>query len=116
MAKELRGPCGVNCLDCDVYQATITDDDELRKKCYPSWKEGAKKYWGIDLKIEDVNCNGCTLSDYAIFSPRHCPMAACAKKKNLTSCGHCPDWKTCDWMVMLHKDFPDAREYLLNQE
>ncbi|MBD3284860.1 DUF3795 domain-containing protein [candidate division WOR-3 bacterium] len=116
MAEELRGTCGVDCTKCDVYHATLTDDDKLRTKCLPAWQKTAKEHWGKELTLADINCKGCIGTEEAIFSPTYCPMPRCAKKRGFTSCGQCPDWKTCGWLSMLHADCPEAREYLLSQE
>jgi len=118
MPEEIRAPCGVLCSSetCEVFKATLTDDNELRVKCLEGWRECASEHWGIELKLEDVNCIGCVQSDDAIFAPSYCPMSNCAKNNGFTSCGQCPDWKTCDWLTGLHADCPDAREYLFSQE
>ena len=35
--KQLIACCGIDCENCDVRIATITNDDELRKKTAQKW-------------------------------------------------------------------------------
>ena len=118
MPDEVRAPCGILCSaeTCEVFKATVTDDNELRQKCLPKWQEIAREHWRTEIELEDIYCRGCILTDDATFAPCHCPIAACAKEKGYASCAQCPEWKTCDWLTMLHKDCSEAREYLLSQE
>lgn len=118
MADEIRAVCGVLCSPrtCEVFKATVTNDDELRRRCFARWQEIANEHWGVELRLEDLNCRGCILSDDAVFAPKYCPIADCAKKKGYSNCGRCPGWKACGWLANLHKDCPEAREYLLSQQ
>ncbi|MBR7064843.1 MAG: SdpI family protein, partial [Treponema sp.] len=47
--------CGLDCKKCDAYIATLTNDDELRKKLRKKWSE----LNGVEITHEQINCEGC---------------------------------------------------------
>jgi len=78
--------CGLNCLNCEIYQATTNETKE--KKI-----ETAKKY---NLNVDDINCFGCSDNQGTIFKDcRDCKVRVCGISKGLSNCGECPEYP-CD--------------------
>jgi hypothetical protein len=63
---EMISFCGINCLGCPTFLATRNDDDNKKKKVAEQWS----KYYNIQIKPEDINCDGCLLEKGRLFS--HC--------------------------------------------
>ncbi|HUU17254.1 MAG TPA: DUF3795 domain-containing protein [Sedimentisphaerales bacterium] len=74
--------CCLECDKCDVYIATMNNDDELRAKVAKQWKMDAEKLY----------CDGCK-SENALFN---CDAKKCAVARGLPTCAHCDDFPTCD--------------------
>jgi hypothetical protein len=114
MEKLIYGCCGLNCEECPVFIATVNDDDVLRQKTADEWSKLYSEYIGKDaLKVEDMNCEGCQSEGGLLFiGCRNCPIRACCREKQLSTCASCHDYKTCE---MLHGFFghaPQAKENL----
>lgn len=107
MAK-LISMCGLVCSECGAYIATQANDDEQRKKVAEEW---AKAYH-VDLKPEDINCDGCTSGSDRIFNyPRVCEIRACGLRHNVNSCAHCPDYG-CEKLSKFFEIAPQAKKTL----
>lgn len=100
--------CGLVCSECDAFVATMNDDDTKRAEVAETWS----KQFGVDMKPEDINCDGC-LSD----SDRHighcavCEIRKCARDKHLLNCASCEDY-ACDKLTEFFKAVPHAKENL----
>ena len=57
--EKIVGYCGIVCTDCLGYIATQKDDDNERKKIAEEWS----KQFNVDIKPEQVNCDGCLSED-----------------------------------------------------
>ena len=86
--KELTSCCGLNCLECGAYKATMTNDDNLRKQTADEWK----KLYNADIKPEHINCMGCTSDDTVFGFCKECKLRVCCKSKGHANCAHCPDY------------------------
>ena len=53
------GYCGIDCSKCDAYIATITNDNELKKKTARLWS----KLNNAKILPENINCNGWNLKE-----------------------------------------------------
>ncbi|UCB43672.1 MAG: DUF3795 domain-containing protein [Dehalococcoidales bacterium] len=95
--REELAYCGVDCEECNIYRAMVYGE-ELKPETIQRWQEDAKKYWRIDsLDPKDINCQGCRYDGEEVFYGfRLCPTRNCCKKQGLSSCGLCPEWKTCE--------------------
>ena len=105
--------CGLDCKSCDSYKATVYGDQEARMRAVKSWTPVAKEHWGLDtLDPNIIDCTGCRTP-----GPKHkgygwCPTRACAQERNLSSCGLCPEWQTCDRLLESVGDSAEARANL----
>ena len=106
--REELSYCGCDCEECNIYRAMVYGE-ELKPETIQRWQEDARKYWGVEsLKPEQLNCRGCRDESEDKFSGfKLCPIRCCCKNRGLSSCGLCPERKTCE----LH-DVPKGRENL----
>ena len=88
--EELISKCGINCLECSAYKATIQNSDDLRKKTAEEWS----KQFGTQFEYKSINCLGCQSNDEdKLF--RHtktCAIRLCGIDKNYTTCAECSDF------------------------
>lgn len=114
--KEALNPrnltyCGYQCGDhCDLYRATTTNDEALRKKVFDEW--GWKDQYGIEYDPDKVFCYGCKNVD----KPRNivlqkCTVLACAVERKLDSCIQCAGLTDCE--KELWTKYPEHREYVI---
>jgi hypothetical protein len=100
--------CGLLCSDCGAFLATKADDDKKRAEVAQQWS----KQYGVNLKPEDINCDGC-ISD----SARHiahclvCEIRKCGRQKKLVNCAKCSDY-SCEKLSAFFKVVPDAKTRL----
>jgi len=107
MAKMIS-MCGLVCSECGAYIATQANDDERRKKVAEEW---AKAYH-VDIKPEDINCDGCTSGSERVFNyPRVCEIRACGLRHNVNNCAHCPDYG-CEKLSKFFEIAPQAKKTL----
>jgi len=98
--------CGVDCKQCDIFKATVHGDEETRSRAHKVWTKTAQEHWGMQtLDPAILNCHGCRTEGEDIFRGcRYCPMRRCAKQRNLTSCGFCPERTDCERLKDLFAD------------
>ena len=89
--EKMIAYCGINCAGCPTYLATQKDDDSIRKQVQRLWKNQFK----VDLKLEDINCDGCKAGGKLGSYCKICTVKKCAERKALENCAHCEDY-ACD--------------------
>ncbi len=101
--------CGINCEECSIYRANVFGE-ELSPETIKRWQEDFKKYLGIEsVKPEQLNCRGCRNKGEDVFYAfKQCPIRKCCITRGLSSCGLCPDFKTCE----IH-DIPEGKANLV---
>ena len=105
--EKLIACCGLVCTDCEAYKATQKNDNKLRKEIADKW---AKQY-GHEMKLEDVNCDGCTVDGRHIGYCGMCQIRACAQAKGVKNCGWCSDY-SCEKTDAFFKNAPQAKKNL----
>ena len=101
-------PCGINCGKCDVYTATISNDEELRVKTAHTWTAEL----GLELKPEEMYCDGCLADTGRIFKfCRVCDVRTCASEKTLATCAPCDEFG-CSKVQAIWKIAPGAQRLL----
>ncbi|TYB83658.1 MAG: DUF3795 domain-containing protein [Kosmotoga sp.] len=81
--------CGILCEECEIYKATLKDDDSLREAV-------ARKFSDEDypLKKEDKNCLGCSENYDKLFRfCSECEIRLCAIEREINNCGECKDYR-----------------------
>ena len=95
--REELAYCGCDCEECNIYRAMMFGE-ALRPETVQSYQETARKYWGVEsLDPKQLNCRGCRYDREEVFYGfKLCPIRSCCKTRGLSSCGLCPEWKTCE--------------------
>ncbi len=107
--KELIGVCGLNCETCEARNATINNDDELRKKVAKEWSELNKVLITQDM----INCVGCRLDGVKTpFCDKLCLIKQCALKKEYATCADCKDLDNCEIVGAIIKNNKEAYKNL----
>jgi hypothetical protein len=102
--------CGLDCTACDVYKATVHGDQEARIRAAEGWQETARKHWGMETLDPNVlDCRGCRAPGKKHQGYGQCPAERCARQKGVASCGLCPEWEECRWLVEILTNDPQAR-------
>lgn len=87
--SQMISYCGLNCFECPTYIATKNDDDEAREKVANQWS----KMFKFELKKEDINCDGCHVTDGRLFGHcTNCEIRNCGQEKGVENCGKCNDY------------------------
>ena len=105
--------CGLNCEKCEARQATVNDDDKLRKKVAAEWS----KLNGILITPEMINCEGCRIDGAkTIYCDSLCAIRQCAMKNCFNTCGDCENLTNCDKVGMIINNNAEALNNLKNQK
>ncbi|MFO7882028.1 MAG: DUF3795 domain-containing protein [Kosmotogaceae bacterium] len=83
--------CGLLCEECEIYKATIKNDNNLRE-------DTAKRFssYNYPLSKEDINCLGCSGNEKDLFRfCNECEIRLCGIKREVNNCGECDDYP-CD--------------------
>lgn len=111
--NELIAYCGLNCEKCDARTATLSNDDNLRKKVAELWSE----LNGVEITPEMINCVGCRVDGVKTpFCSDMCPIRKCAAAKKLHTCGDCDKTDKCDTLAMVTASNAQALENLKMKE
>ena len=103
--NKLIAYCGLDCNTCDARNATINDDDDLRKSTAEKWRTA---FNAADLTYEMINCTGCREEGVKFSHCDVCEIRNCAKAKGFGTCGDCQEMDTCKLIEGVHKFVPEA--------
>jgi len=102
--------CGINCLECEAFQATKADDDTKRAEIAQIWS----KQFNADIKPDDINCMGCHADIETVFSHcKVCEIHKCGQEKEIANCAFCDDY-ACEKLDMIFNALPEAKKRLDN--
>lgn len=105
---DLIAYCGLDCSICPAYIAKKNNDDILRQKTAHEWS----KMFNIDIKPEDVNCDGCAIAGkHIVYCETLCEMRKCAISKKINNCAYCEDYP-CETLKKFFEQVPEAKERL----
>lgn len=91
MTAKMMAYCGIVCTECNAFLATMTDDNELRKKVANEW---SSPDWPVEPS--DINCQGCKSTDGVHFKfCSTCGVRVCGSQRDIETCAHCEDYG-CD--------------------
>lgn len=83
--------CGINCVECPCYKATLSSDIEGLGKIAKDWSGGENQY-----EAKDMVCLGCSPNNEVLFTwCRSCGVLACASEKGMPNCAVCDDFSSC---------------------
>ena len=107
--RNMIAYCGLDCEKCDAYLATIHDDQALREKTAKLWAELNH----APILPEHINCEGCRVDGVkTVYCESLCDIRQCALKKDMMTCGCCPDMETCQSVKEIISNNPDAMKNL----
>jgi hypothetical protein len=114
MNPEELSYCGVDCTGCNIFKATVYGDKEALSLAVKQWQKTATEHWRMDsLDPQILNCRGCRVEGEGIFlGCWFCPIRRCCKEHGLSSCGLCSQWKTCEKLIEVFDNEPQAKENL----
>jgi len=99
--------CGLVCTECPAYLATQANDENKARETAAMWS----KMFSIEVKIEDVWCDGCLVEGKKCAHCGECEIRACVFEKKLDNCAHCDDYG-CQKISGFFQMVPDAKKYL----
>ena len=102
--EKLIACCGLDCATCDARNATVTNDDKLRKETAEKWKE----QFSADITPEMINCTGCREEGAKFAHCAECEIRNCVKAKGFNTCADCVELESCSIVGGIHKFVPDA--------
>ena len=101
--------CGLDCEKCDARIATVTGDDALRERTSKLWSELNQ----AEILPEAINCMGCRVEGVKFaYCEEMCSIRKCAQKKGYSTCGDCPEVKSCSDLAMIIGNNAEARANL----
>ncbi|MBO7398084.1 MAG: DUF3795 domain-containing protein [Clostridia bacterium] len=107
--NKLIAYCGLDCGKCEAREATLTNNDGLRKKVAKEWSE----LNGVTITPEMINCTGCRVAGAKTpFCDKLCPIRQCAMAKNVETCGDCTEMDGCEKLAMITGNNAQALENL----
>lgn len=100
--------CGILCSECPAFIAHKENNDELRKKTAEEWS----KAFQSDIKPEDINCEGCLVTDGVhIQYCSSCELRKCGVEKKVKNCAYCDEY-ICEKLKTWFERVPEAKERL----
>ena len=86
--KDLIAYCGLDCESCDARRATLTNDDELRKKTAADWS----RLNGVEIPPEAINCLGCRVDGVkSPYCESICPIRVRRNGNVRKTCSDCKE-------------------------
>ena len=108
MMEKMIAICGLACTECPAFIATHKNDDGERKKVAQEWSKEFK----VDLKPEDINCDGCLATTDNLFShTKVCGIRKCGLEKGVKNCAYCDEY-VCEKLSNFFNDAPQAKKNL----
>ena len=102
---KMIGYCGLNCSDCPTFLATKDDDFKARENTAALYAEK----FGVHLKPEDINCEGCRSEGKRVIGFCHvCAIRQCAMARAVEHCVNCAD-QPCEELSRFHSRSPGAK-------
>ena len=99
--------CGLICTECPAFLATKDDDNDARRKTAEMWSS----QYGLELKPEDINCDGCLSSGRLWNHCNICEIRKCGQQKGLENCAHCDEY-ACEKLDNFFKVVPHSKTTL----
>jgi hypothetical protein len=106
---EMIAACGLVRTTCPAHVAGKTADRALQEKTATTWSAA----YGIEVKPEDVVCDGCQSAGPRLFS--HCMVCdvwACAHCKDYGTCAECEEYNECKTINGFFGFCPEAKPAL----
>jgi hypothetical protein len=107
--SELIAMCGINCAECEAYQASQTNDVAALKQVALHWQEA---YHLPPLDVKSVTCDGCLPTTRLSGHCYECDIRACGMQRGLPNCAHCDEFESCTKLEKFFQFAPELRPAL----
>jgi len=108
--SEIIAICGINCAECEAYQASQVNDVEMLKQVALHWEEA---YHLPPLDVKYVTCDGCQSTTSRLSGHCYeCDIRACGMQRGLPNCAHCDEFETCTKLEKFFQFAPELRPAL----
>ena len=97
--SSLVAMCGLVCNDCIAFIATQENDDKLREKVVEAWSTEEEP-----LRLEDVDCDGCTAGKRLHSFCKVCEVRKCGLERDIENCAYCSEFP-CGKLEKLWRSF-----------
>jgi hypothetical protein len=104
----LIAACGLDCAQCEAYQATQAGDLAALARVAEKWTQ---EYHAAGLTAANVQCDGCMTAGRKVGHCSECKIRLCAIERGVTTCAACPDY-ACEQLTAFFQMVPVARENL----
>jgi hypothetical protein len=103
MASEMIAYCGLNCITCPIYLATIEKDPKKQREMREGIARYIRQHFDPKTRVEDItDCDGCTIENGRLFSGcQKCEVRKCAATKGLKNCAYCSEY-ACEKLSKLY--------------
>lgn len=109
--RDLIAFCGLDCEKCDARIATMNNDDSLRRKTAELWS----RLNGAEITADMINCEGCRVGVLKTpFCGSLCQIRQCALKREVETCGSCPEMNSCVKLEAIISNNEEALRNLKN--
>jgi hypothetical protein len=107
---QLIAYCGLNCAECEAFQATQADDDAWKEKIAAKWRV---EYQSPQIDIHAATCDGCRSPlGRAGGYCAECPLRACGARRGVETCAHCAEFETCRHLAEFYQVAPQMKATL----
>jgi hypothetical protein len=98
--------CGLDCSNCQAFQATQANDPEMMRRVIEDWRKG---FNNPTIDTSYITCDGCTtlngrMSGYC----QACEIHTCGLERGLTNCAACSEY-ACEKLGKFFVIAPQAR-------
>jgi len=81
--------CGLDCLECDAYKATMSGDQNQVEEVAEKWR----KMFNPEIQAEHILCNGCKSEKRkSYYCDKLCEIRSCAAGRGYDNCAECDDY------------------------
>ncbi|MFI4912850.1 MAG: DUF3795 domain-containing protein [Sedimentisphaeraceae bacterium JB056] len=110
MDQRMIAYCGLDCSECEAYQATKKEDIEKLKAVAEKWSAQFRE----SIDPEQVLCDGCKGGGRrSVHCKNDCKVRYCCLKKAIDSCIECEEYPCSEEKSML-ETAPEAKSNLEN--
>ncbi|MGB8215189.1 MAG: DUF3795 domain-containing protein [Anaerolineales bacterium] len=104
----LIAACGLDCTQCEAYQATRSNDLLALEAIAEKW---SKEYNAPSLTVESIQCDGCMAAGRKVGHCSECNIRLCVIQRGLVNCAACPDY-ACEQLTAFLQMVPPAQANL----
>ncbi len=102
--------CGINCANCDAYQASQRNDAAEMERVAASWRE---EFSNPSITVAYITCDGCTNQQgrpggHCV----ECDIRACGIQHQVANCAHCAGYDGCEKLARFFGHAPNCKATL----